>query len=216
MGAIAGGGGLAGGEWPELAREAAIALVKVNRDTPPSMELRLLQDLRLVFWKNLHSVAQARPKGLLTEMVLDGLYNLEDTPWQTINKGLNGARERFTSVQLAARVFDYGVEPEQLRPYPGVNTQRRGYPLRAFALAWRRYLKPLSLRLEAVTAVTGVTREVLDEFFEWNLVDDEGNPVTDVTGVTGFGEGEREGERQRLLLHTTTIATTRYDRLRPV
>jgi hypothetical protein len=187
---------LAGGEWPELAREAAVALVKVNRETPVSLELRLLQDLRLVFWKNLHSVTAARPKGLLTEMVLNGLYDLEDTPWQTVNKGRDGGRGPFTSVQLAAWVFDYGVEPEQLRPYPGSNTQRRGYPLRALALAWRRYLKPLSLRPEAVTAVTGVTREVLDEFFEWNLVDDEGKPVTDVTGVTGFSGRERDQETE--------------------
>jgi hypothetical protein len=179
---------LAGGEWPELAREAAVALVKVNRETPPSLKLRLLQDSRLVFFQNLQEAARARPKGLLTEMVLSALHDLEDAPWKTINKG-----EPFTSVELRNRFFDYGVEPEQLRPCPGDNhTQRRGYPLGPFALAWRRYLPPLCLRPEAVTAVTGVTREVLDEYFDWVLVDDDGKPVTDVTGVTGFSASERD------------------------
>jgi hypothetical protein len=179
---------LAGGEWPELAREAAVALVKVNRETPPSLKLRLLQDSRLVFFQNLQEAARARPKGLLTEMVLSELHDLEDAPWKTINKG-----EPFTTVELRNRFFDYGVEPEQLRPYPGDNhTQRRGYPLGPFALAWRRYLPPLCLRLEAVTAVTGVTRKALDEYFDWVLVDDDGKPVTDVTGVTGFSGSERD------------------------
>jgi hypothetical protein len=158
---------LAGEEWPALAREAAVALVKVNRETPPSLQFRLLRDLRLVFWNNLYSAVEARPKGLLTEVSLNGLYQLEDAPWTTINKG-----EPLTSAQLSAYMEDYGVEPMQLRPHSGINTQRRGYPLRALAFAWRRYLKPLPLRLEAVTGVTGVTREALDEFFEWVLVDD--------------------------------------------
>jgi hypothetical protein len=102
---------LVGGEWPALARETAVALVKINRDTPPTLQLRLLQDLRLVFWKNLTAAAQARPKGLPTETVLNELYHLDDAPWQTVNKG-----EQYTSTQLASRLFDYGVEPEQLRP----------------------------------------------------------------------------------------------------
>jgi hypothetical protein len=37
---------------------------------------------------------------------------------------------------------------------------------------------------KAVTAVTGVTRDVLDAYFVWVLVDDDGKPVEPVTGVT--------------------------------
>ena len=182
-----------GGEWPTLAREAAVAFVKANRERPPNMKLRLLQDLRQVFWENLRTVAVTRPKGLLTETILNALYQLEDSPWKTINKGANGAREPFSTVELRNRcVFDYGVEPTHLRPFPGDDTQRRGYPLAPLAEAWRRYLPPLLLYQKAVTAVTpvtrkvGDTREVLDEYFEWVLVDDDGKPVTDVTDVTGF------------------------------
>jgi hypothetical protein len=174
---------LAGGEWPALAREAAVALVKVNRDTPATLRLRLLQDLRLVFWKNLTAAAQARPKGLPTETVLNELYCLEDAPWATINKG-----EQYTSSELASRLFDYGVEPIQLRPYVNTDTQKRGYPLGPLAVAWRRYLKPLVLPYRIVTGVTASQREALDMFFDWIAVDDDGNPVTDVTGdMTSMG-----------------------------
>ena len=140
---------LAGGEWPTLTRETAVALVKVNRDTPATLQLRLLQDLRLVFWKNLTAAAQARPKGLPTETVLNELYYLEDAPWQTVNKG-----EQYTSSELASRLFDYGVEPVQLRPYVNSDTQKRGYPLGPLALAWRRYLGPLGLPWGSVAGVT--------------------------------------------------------------
>jgi hypothetical protein len=187
---------LAGGEWPALAREAAVALVKANRETPPSLQLRLVRDSRLVFWEHLQEVAKARPKGLITETVLDALYEIEDAPWKTINKG-----EPFTSIELAKHMFDFGVEPEQLRPWTGSNMQRRGYPLGLLADAWRRYLPPLSLGKKAVNDVTPVNREVLDKFFEWVLVDDDGKPVTDVrsaatdlTGLTGFRPRERDQE----------------------
>jgi hypothetical protein len=201
---------LAGGEWPTLAREAAVALVKVNLETPATLKLRLLQDLRQVFWENLRTVAETRPKGLITEMVLNALYQLEDSPWKTINKGANGGREPFSSVELRNRcVFDYGVEPTHLRPYPGDDTQRRGYPLAPLADAWRRYLPPLPLGQKAVTSVTPVTRkvhdtrEVLDEYFAWVLVDDDGKPVTDVTDVTGF-EPKRDGQETEVKAETET------------
>jgi hypothetical protein len=182
---------LAGGEWPKLAREAAVALVKVNLETPATLKLRLLQDLRQVFWENLRN-------------------QLEDSPWKTINKGANGAREPFSTVELRNRcVFDYGVEPTHLRPFPGDDTQRRGYPLPPLAEAWRRYLPPLLLGQKAVTSVTPVTRkvhdtrEVLDEYFAWVLVDDDGKPVTDVTDVTGF---EPKGDGQETEVKAETEA----------
>ena len=98
-----------------------------------------------------------------------------------------------------------------LRPLPGYDMQRRGYPLAPLAEAWRRYLPPLLLDRKAVTAVTpvtrkvGDTREVLDEYFEWVLVDDNGKPVTDVTGVTGF-EPKRDGQETAVKAETAGVA----------
>ena len=201
---------LAGGEWPKLAREAAVAFVKADNQTPPSTKLRLLRDLRQVFWENLRTVAETRPKGLLTETILNALHQPEDSPWRTINKAANGGREPFDWNELSRHMFDFGVEPTHLRPYPGDDTQRRGYPLAPLATAWRRYLPPLPLDRKAVTDVTPVTRAVndtravLDEYFAWVMVDDDGKPVTGVTGVTGF---EPKGDGQETEVKAETEAT---------
>jgi hypothetical protein len=87
---------LAGGLWPTLARDAAEALVAANRDTPASLNLKLLADLRTVFLNNLVAVACATPHGLPTKTLLEGLYALDDAPWATLNKG-----DAYTSSQLA-------------------------------------------------------------------------------------------------------------------
>jgi hypothetical protein len=124
---------------------------------------------------------------------MDALYNVDDSPWKSINKGSGGGREPFSTVELARHMFDYGVEPIQLRPYPGDNhTQRRGYPLAPLAEVWRRYLPPICLPSLEVTRVTASQREVLDAYFDWVAVDDEGKPVpkpcdgvTDVTPSEG-------------------------------
>jgi hypothetical protein len=189
---------LVGGEWPQIAREAAVDLVNINRNSPASLPLRMLQDLRTVFWKNLKAAAASRPKGLITETVLSELHHLEDAPWGTVNKG-----EPLSSIQLANHIRDYGVAPIQLRPFSNTDAQRRGYPLGALALVWRRYLPPSLLDRQAVNAVTGVTREVLDQYFDWTLVDDDGKPVTDVTPLTGMG-ARREGQEEAVAPSTGT------------
>jgi hypothetical protein len=169
---------LAGGAWPKLAREAAEALVAVSRDTPVSLNLRLLGDLPTVFLNNLVAVAQATPHGLPTKRILEDLYALDEAPWQNVNKG-----EAYTPSQLAFTLRDYEVRSENLRPHRDVRTQAKGYPIAPLADAWRRYLPPLSLPPDAVPNVTTVTKDVYERFFE--VV------VTPVTVVTP--SSQREG-----------------------
>jgi hypothetical protein len=181
---------LAGGKWPEAARKAAEALVAVNRETPVSLNLRLLADLRTVFFNNLLAVSQAKPKGLPTKRILEDLYTLDEAPWHTINKG-----EAYTPSQLAFHLRDYEVRPDLIREHPGqTTTQIRGYKIADLADAWRRYLQPLSLSRQAVTDVTDVTRETLNQFFEWVEEPEKSetdDPVTPVTPVTPNSETER-------------------------
>jgi hypothetical protein len=186
---------LAGGEWPRLAREAAVALVAASRNqTPVSLYLRLLGDTRTVFWKNLAAVAQSQPKGLPTKRLLEDLYALDDAPWNTINKG-----EAYSSTQLATCLFEYGAKSDYLRPHPSQpHLKARGYKLRDLADAWRRYLSPLSLSPNSVAAVAGVAKETLDQFFEWEEEPEdaeESEPlVTAATPATPYSETERERE----------------------
>jgi hypothetical protein len=185
---------LAGGEWPQLAREAAVHLVRVSRETPVSLSLRLLGDMRAVFFKRLAAVAVATPKGLPTRIIVDELFSLEDTPWQTINKG-----DGLTSNQIANYVRDYGVNPNHLRPDPDdAKNKPRGYLLRELADAWRRYLPPLSLSLNDVPDVPAVPSEddprtVLDQYFEWATVSPEDAGTSGTSGTPNSG-GERGEE----------------------
>jgi len=150
---------LARGEWPQKAREAAVALVTVARETPVSLNLRLLEDLRTVFLNRLVAIEQAQPHGLGTKTILDDLCALEDSPWQTINKG-----ERLSPDQLSRRLRDYSVKRSNLRLTPGVREQTKGYPIAPLADAWRRYL-PL-IACDAVPTVTPVTKPALEGYFE--------------------------------------------------
>jgi hypothetical protein len=188
---------LAGGEWPTLAREAAVAFVTSSQNqTPVSLYLRLLGDIRTVFWKNLTQVAQSQPKGLPTKRILEELYTLDDAPWGTLNKG-----EAYTPTQLATCLFEYGAKSDYLRPHPSQpHLKARGYRLRDLADAWRRYLGPLFLSRNSVAAVAGVARETFDQFFEWAEEPEEAEesdpPVTPATSATPYSEGERDQETE--------------------
>jgi hypothetical protein len=80
---------IAGDRWPKLARDAALALVAVARDVEPSLNLRLLADLRTVF---------ANAEAMATKKILTELCLLADAPWNDI-KG-----KPITDNQLARRL----------------------------------------------------------------------------------------------------------------
>ena len=74
----------AGGDWPKLAREAAVALIADGREQEPSLGIRLLADLRTVFRKT---------EAFFTEAILTALHALEEAPWKDLNgKGLKDWR----------------------------------------------------------------------------------------------------------------------------
>jgi hypothetical protein len=140
---------LATGEWPERARLAAVALVKAAREIEPSLNIRLLADLRTIFESREH-------KGgghLSTKTVLADLCSLENAPWNDL-KG-----KPITDNQLARRLRQYGVKPRTLRFEH--NVIAKGYAREDLHDVWRRYLPPLSD--ESVTAVTDVTTQPFQE-----------------------------------------------------
>jgi Protein of unknown function (DUF3631) len=194
---------LAGGKWPDLARKAAIALVAAAvSDTPQSLNIRLLSDLRTVFAANGAAVQPMTPKGLPTKVILEALHALEDAPWSHLKEPLNDH-------SLARRLHDYGIKSDKLRPH-GQN-QCKGYRLADLEDAWRRYLSstvsPTSEK--TVTSVTNVTSETFqsvacDALGPGNVTSgddpshdrvktpEKSDAVTDVTDVTLFSE---DGER---------------------
>jgi hypothetical protein len=196
---------LAGEKWPDLARKAAVALVAAaTSDTPQSLNIRLLSDLRTIFNAADAAVQATTPKGLPTKTILDALHALDDAPWSHLKEPLNDH-------SLASRLHGYGIKSDKLRP-PRAN-QCKGYRLSDLDDAWRRYLPssaPPSSG-EGVTSVTIVTSETFqgvacdalglenvttgnDPSHDPAKAPEKSEAVTDVTDVTPFCEGRERSE----------------------
>jgi Protein of unknown function (DUF3631) len=128
---------LAGGAWPERAREAAVEMVKAGKDREPSLGIRLLADLRTVFGDR---------EAMATSDILAELLRLDEAPWADLKgRPLNDRG-------LARRLRHYEIKPKLFR----LGTERaRGYFRADLQDAWDRYLPPSTAT--SVTSVTSVT-----------------------------------------------------------
>jgi Protein of unknown function (DUF3631) len=116
----------AGGQWPERARVAAVALVALSKESTPSLGVRLLADLRTVFGDT---------DLLSTESILTALCELEEAPWHDLRGKPLNARG------LAQRLRQYGIRSKVVRIG---ETTPHGYARKDFADAWSRYLPEAS------------------------------------------------------------------------
>jgi hypothetical protein len=66
----------AGGQWPDVARAAAVTLATQGRQSPPNLGIRLLADLRTVFGTG---------SALATTTILKGLQDLDESPWAELS-----------------------------------------------------------------------------------------------------------------------------------
>jgi hypothetical protein len=133
---------VAGGQWPELSRVAAVTLVTQGRQSTPSLGIRLLSDLRSVF-----GTASVLP----TTTILKALHELDESPWAELSgKPLNDRG-------LATRLRRYDIKPKVVRI--GEHTHR-GYAREDLHDAWARYLGPPPYGNETcVTDVTSVAQK---------------------------------------------------------
>jgi len=118
---------VAGGEWPGLARAAALALHGVEEESP-SIGVELLRDIEAAF-------KERRTIRLSTAELLNILTQDEEAPWATWNRGVP-LRPR----QLAARLSEFGIKSKTTRL--STASQLKGYALADFADAFARYLFP--------------------------------------------------------------------------
>jgi hypothetical protein len=126
----------AGGQWPTLARVAAVTLVAQSKESSPSLGVRLLADLHQVF---------ADHEALTTRAILDALAVLDEAPWGDI-KG-----SPIDSRRLANYLRPYGVQSTTIRDN---TTVVRGYKRESLHDAWVRYLPQSSKSATSVTSVT--------------------------------------------------------------
>jgi putative DNA primase/helicase len=175
---------VAGGHWPERARQAALALAGDDDDTSDGVVL--LADIKEIFAKR--SVDRFSSKDLV-----DALRELEGRPWA---EGQNG--RPLTQNGLADLLKPYGV-PTGKTVRIGEKTPK-GYKLQWFADAFGRYLPPdtpsqsatpqqakQSAALDEIKSATSPTDVALEigrkpaENLDCCVVADE-NPETPVEG----------------------------------
>jgi len=127
----------AGGIWPSTARAAAISLVAQSKESTPSIGIRLLSDLRVIFGDREY---------LSTEDLLTALAAVEEAPWgDWKGKPINPR-------QLANFLRPYGVASKVIRFGSGTP---RGYARADLYDPWMRYL---SASPECATSATSETR----------------------------------------------------------
>jgi hypothetical protein len=114
----------AGGDWPDRARTAAVALNNARAERDPSLGIQLLASCRRVF-------AEHADDRLTTEALVQALIDLDEAPWADLRGKPLDARG------LARRLRKYDVRPDTHRFPEG---PKRGYRTEDFHDAWLRYL----------------------------------------------------------------------------
>jgi hypothetical protein len=113
----------AGGDWPKRAREAAVALVADAKASTPSLGIRLLADLRLIFGDR---------DAMSSADILASLLAIEEAPWGELVAG-----RPLNQRGLARRLGEYGIKSRTVRI--GTATPK-GYLREDLWDAWMRYL----------------------------------------------------------------------------
>jgi hypothetical protein len=115
----------AGGEWPLVARESALAAVAESKSKPSSLGVQLLADIRKLF---------SDVDRMSTTEILDRLHDMDTAPWSSV-------RGEPIDARFVARMLGkYEIEPTKLRI--GTLTVR-GYHRSSFVDAWERYCPAL-------------------------------------------------------------------------
>jgi len=111
---------LAGGEWPQLARAAAVALVDsaAEDDTARSPQLQLLSDIRTVF----------DTEFMKSDDLCKRLREVPESPWEQLE---------LTPTRLGMRLREFSIKAGHTK-----DKTQRGYYRRDFTDAFARYLPP--------------------------------------------------------------------------
>jgi hypothetical protein len=129
----------AGGNWPKLGRAAAVALVAEAKNSTPSLGVKLLEDLRVVFV----------PERMSTDSIIKALCALEESPWADLKGRPIDPR------RLARMLRPYGVTPCDVRG--GEDKPLKGYKREDLFDPWSRYLGEPSPSHKAGTATSATT-----------------------------------------------------------
>jgi DNA polymerase-1 len=125
----------AGGEWPERARKAALALTPSDDDST-DLAILLLAGIRHVFhnakWPDVHKPEEHMFK---SGELVNKLNALEEAPWGGLRDGRGLSTHR-----LARELAAFGLEPER---HQLEKQQVRGWWRSSLEPVWKRYLPAL-------------------------------------------------------------------------
>ena len=143
---------LAGGDWPQRARNAAKELCARQHEESVSLGVRLLDDLKNrvfpIFSDNEPPIRTGEHERLTTVAVVQALSAIEGAPWAEM-PGRGRDRRAIDASSLARLLKPFGVGSQQFKE-AGANL--RGYTAISLADAWARYpLESLSSDIEPAT-----------------------------------------------------------------
>ena len=119
---------LAGGQWPELARQAAVGLTASAQQSDPIGSLLL--DIFVLF-------TTQKVDRLFTRQIVESLNASPDRPWAEMRNG-----KEVNDQWLSNRLRPYGIEPRTLRIG---ELRAKGYFEEDFKDAFRRYISKADL-----------------------------------------------------------------------
>jgi Protein of unknown function (DUF3631) len=119
---------LAQGDWPERARQAAVAMTRAEsqQEEDSTASVRLLADLRDLF-------DQAAADALYTTTILERLHKIDDAPWA------DWYGHPLTTRDLAKLLRPYQTVSKSVRE-GGTGEARKGYHRSDLHEPWSRYL----------------------------------------------------------------------------
>lgn len=199
---------LAGGRWPERARSAATALVQDAHDTPPSLGIMLLTDLKAIF--------EDREK-VATEEILDRLHVMDERPWGELRgKPIDS---RFLSRQLTK----YGVKSKTLRIG---DATPKGYQAEDLADPWQRYVNVADVAASTVFVADEKPRDTGNVADVADVADSQGDaepeccaqeePLWNTRDSQVEVEGLGESSNSPLSPHKSATSATRATESQPM
>jgi hypothetical protein len=120
----------AGGDWPQEARGALVELWTGGAAEDDSIRIRLLSDIRTVY-------GNRKAEKLSSADLLDGLCEIESSPWAEFNHG-----RPMTAVGMARLLKAFDIVPRTIKLPEGSTSTLKGYQRAWFEDAWSRYFRP--------------------------------------------------------------------------
>ena len=182
---------LAGGAWPTLAAQAAVALSGHDGDDDPLAE-QVLADLYAIFHDPATAFEAPERDRLSTAHVVELLVALDARPWATYNTKTG---KPVTQYQVARLLKRFGVRPVKARiDAKATNCYHRS----DLEPAWRRYSPPVQVGTSEQTNETG-PESMISSRNRSTTGSDLGSAISSMnTGlVPGFRPEAPSGERER-------------------